>query len=107
MWGSPRLMFWRCWEAYEHLADAAGKPLSAAPARALTQCGRQTGDNGNGPVMILSLTGGLPAEAEGLIQCLNKVVAGNVAAPEVVVAKWFRQSVGVYILRGSCRAFHE
>ena len=57
--------------------------------------------------MIFESTGGVSAEAERVIKCLNKAVAGNTDASEAVVATRFWQRIGIDILRGSCRAFHR
>ena len=57
--------------------------------------------------MIFESTGGVSAEAERVIKCLNKAVAGNTDASEVVVATRFWQRIGIDILRGSCRAFQR
>ena len=57
--------------------------------------------------MIFESMGGVSAEAEGVIKCLNKAVAGNTDASEAVVATRFWQRIGIDILRGGCRAFHR
>ena len=57
--------------------------------------------------MIFESTGGVSAEAERVIKCLNKAVAENSDSSVEVVATRFWQRVGVDLLRGSCRAFHR
>ena len=102
-----------CPQAAGHLANAAGESLGAAEAYVKTKCGR--GDTERrcreaGVVfqaMIFESTGGVSAEAERVIKCLNKAVAGNTDASEVVVATRFWQRIGIDILRGSCRAFQR
>ena len=49
----------------------------------------------------------MSAEAERVLKCLNKAVAGNSDSPEVVVATRFWQRIGIDLLRGSSRAFHR
>ena len=57
--------------------------------------------------MIFESTGGVSAEAERVIKCLNKAVAGNSDSSEVVVATRFWQRIGVDLLRGNCRSFRR
>ena len=57
--------------------------------------------------MIFESTGGVSAEAERVVKCLNKAVAGNSDASEVVVATRFWQRIGIDLLRGNCRSFHR
>ena len=57
--------------------------------------------------MIFQSTGGVSAEAERVLKCLNKAVAGNSDSSEVVVATRFWQRIGIDLLRGSSRAFHR
>ena len=56
---------------------------------------------------FLKSFGGVSAEAERVLKCLDKAVAANTDTPEEVVALQFWQRVGVDILRGNCRAFHR
>ena len=49
----------------------------------------------------------MSAEAERVLKCLNKAVAVNSDASEVVVATRFWQRIGIDLLRGSCRAFRR
>ena len=57
--------------------------------------------------MIVESTGGVSAEAERVLKCLNKAVAGNSDSSEEVVATRFWQRIGIDLLRGSSRAFHK
>ena len=57
--------------------------------------------------MIFESTGGVSAEAERDLKCLNKAVAGNTDSSEEVVATRLWHRIGVDLLRGSCRAFHR
>jgi len=57
--------------------------------------------------MIFESTGGVSAEAERVLKCLNKVVAVNFDASEVVVATRSWQGIGIDILRAGCRAFQR
>ena len=57
--------------------------------------------------MIFEPTGGVCAEAERVLKCLNKAVAANSDTSEVVVATRPWQRVGVDLLRGGCRSFHR
>ena len=102
-----------CPQATGHLADTAGEPSGAAEAYVKVKCGRGDTERRCQEVgvvfqpMIFESTGGVSAEAERVIKCLNKAVAGNTDASEVVVATQFWHRIGVDILRGSCRAFHK
>ena len=95
-----------CPQAAGHLADAAGESLGAAEMYVKTKCGR--GDTERrcreaGVVfqaMILESMGGASAEAGRVIKCLNKAVAGNTDASEVVVATRFWQLIRIDILMG-------
>ena len=42
-----------------------------------------------------------------MLKCLNKAVAVNSDASEVVVATRFWQRIGIDLLRGNCRCFHR
>ena len=57
--------------------------------------------------MIFESTGGVSAEAERVLKCLNKAVAVNSDTSEVVVATRFWQRIGIDLLRGSARAFRR
>ena len=57
--------------------------------------------------MIFESTGGVSAEAEKVIECLNKAVAGNSDISEEIIATRFWQRIGVDLLRGACRSFHR
>ena len=57
--------------------------------------------------MIFESTGGVSVEAERVLKCLNKAVAGNSDSSEEVVATRFWQRIGVDLLRGSSRAFRR
>jgi len=102
-----------CPQAAGHLGVAAGEVLGAAEEYVRTKCAR--GDierrcQEAGIVfqpMIFESFGGASAEAEKVIKCLNKAVAGNSdTAPEVVATR-FWQRVSIDILRGNCRSFHR
>ena len=57
--------------------------------------------------MIFESSGGVSAEAERVIKCLNKAVAVNTDISEEVVATQFWHRVGVDLVRANCRAFHR
>ena len=57
--------------------------------------------------MIFEATGGVSAEAERVIKCLTKAVAGKSDVSEEIIATRFWQRVGVDLLRGACRSFHR
>ena len=57
--------------------------------------------------LIFESTGGVSAEAEKVLKCLNKAVAGNSDSSEVVVATRFWQRIGIDLVRGSSRAFRR
>ena len=57
--------------------------------------------------MIFESFGGVSAEAERVIKCLNKAVAVNTDISEEVVATQFWHRVGVDLVRANCRAFHR
>ena len=102
-----------CPQAAGHLDNAAAEPLGAAEDYVKTKCGR--GDTERrcreaGIVfqpMIFESTGGVSTEAERVLKCLNKAVAGNTYSSEVVVATRFWHRIGIDLLRGSTRAFHR
>ena len=102
-----------CPQAAGHLGNTAGGSLGAAEEYAKTKCAH--GDMERrcreaGIVfqpMIFESTGGVSAEAERVLKCLNKAVAVNSDASEVVVATRFWQRIGIDILRGGCRAFQR
>ena len=102
-----------CPQAAGHLDNAAGEPLGAAEEYVKAKCGR--GDTERrcraaGVVfqpMIFESTGGVSTEAERVLKCLNKAVAGNTDSSEVVVATRFWQRIGIDLLRGSSRAFRR
>ena len=102
-----------CPQAAGHLGNAAVEPLGAAEAYARTKCAR--GDierrcQEAGIVfqpMIFESTGGVSAEAERVIKCLNKAVAANSDVPDGIIATRFWQRIGVDLLRGACRSFHR
>ena len=102
-----------CPQANSHLNDAAMEPLGAAEEYAKTKC--QRGDMERrcreiGVVfqpMIFESTGGVSAEAERVIKCLNKAVAADPDSTVVVVATRFWQRIGIDLLRGNCRSFNK
>ena len=102
-----------CPQAAGHLANTAGGPLGAAEEYVKTKCARGETERRcleAGVVfqpMIFESTGGVSAEAERVLKCLNKAVAGNTDTSEVVVATRFWQRIGIDLLRGSCRSFHR
>ena len=57
--------------------------------------------------MIFESFGGVSAEAERVIKCLNKAVAVNTDISEEVVATQFWHRVGVDLVRANRRAFHR
>ena len=57
--------------------------------------------------MIFESFGGVSAEAERVIKCLNKAVAVNTDISEEVVATQFWHRVGVDLVRANCKAFHR
>jgi hypothetical protein len=102
-----------CPQAFGHLDASASAPLGAAEEYVKTKCARGETERRcreAGVVfqaMIFESTGGVSAEAERVIKCLNKAVAGNSDSSEVVVATRFWQRIGVDLLRGSCRSFRR
>ena len=102
-----------CPQAAGHLDNAAGEPLGAAEDYVKTKCGR--GDTERrcreaGVVfqpLIFESTGGVSAEAEKVLKCLNKAVAGNSDSSEVVVATRVWQRIGIDLVRGSSRVFRR
>jgi hypothetical protein len=102
-----------CPQAAGHLDNAAREPLGAAEEYVKTKCGRGETERRcreAGVVfqpMIFESTGGVSAEAERVLKCLNKAVAGNSDSSEEVVATRFWQRIGIDLLRGSSRAFHR
>jgi len=100
-----------CPQAIGHLDNTAGEPLGAAEEYVKTKCARGETERKcreAGVVfqpMIFESTGGVSAEAERVVKCLNKAVAGNSDSSEVVVATQFWHRIGVDLLRGSCRSF--
>ena len=102
-----------CPQAAGHLDNTARGSLGAAEEYAKAKCARgeierRCRDAGVVfQLMIFEFTGEVSAEAERVVKCLNKAVAGNFDASEVVVATRFWQRIGVDVLRGSCRAFQR
>jgi len=105
-----------CPQAAGHLDNAAREPLGAAEEYVKTKCGRGETERRCREVgvvfqpMIFESTGGVSAEAERVLKCLNKAVAGNSDSSEEVVATRFWQRIGVDLLRGddnNSRAFHK
>jgi hypothetical protein len=102
-----------CPQAAGHLDNAAQEPLGAAEDYVKTKCGRGEPERrcrDAGVVfqpMIFESTGGVSAEAERVVKCLNKAVAGNSDSSEVVVATRFWQRIGIDLVRGGSRAFHR
>jgi len=102
-----------CPQAMGHLDNTAGEPLGAAEEYVKTKCTRGETERKCGEAgvvfqpMIFESTGGVSAEAERVIKCLNKAVAVNLDTSEVVVATQFWQRIGVDLLRGSCRSFRR
>jgi len=102
-----------CPQAIGHLDASASAPLGAAEEYVKTKCARGETERRcreAGVVfqaMIFESTGGVSAEAERVIKCLNKAVAGNSDSSEVVVATRFWQRIGVDLLRGNCRSFRR
>ena len=84
-----------------------GKPrtfLRRRESRVLRRC-REAGVVFQ-PIIFESF-GGVSAEAERVIKCLNKAVAVNNDTSEQIVATQFWHRVGVDLLRANCRAFHR
>ena len=102
-----------CPQAAGHLGSAAAESLGAAEAYVKTKCARGEMERRcreAGVVfqpVIFESTGGVSAEAERVLKCLNKAVAVNSDASEAVVATRFWQRIGIDLLRGSCRAFQR
>jgi len=102
-----------CPQAAGHLDNTVGAPLGAAEDYVKTKCARGETERRcreAGVVfqpMIFESTGGVSAEAEKVIKCLNKAVAGNSDSSEVVVATRFWQRIGIDLLRGSSRSFRR
>jgi hypothetical protein len=102
-----------CPQAACHLGAASGERLGAAEKYVRTKCAR--GDierrcRDAGVVfqpLIFESFGGVSIEADKVLKCLNKAVAGNTDTSETFVATRFWQRIGVDILRGNCRAFHR
>ena len=98
---------------YHSLNDAARESLGAAEEYAKTKCRRGDMERRCREIgvvfqpMIFESTGGVSAEAERVIKCLNKAVAANSDSTEVVVATRFWQRIGIDLLRGNCRSFHR
>ena len=103
----------KCPQAIGHLDASASAPLGAAEEYVKTKCARGETERRcreAGVVfqaMIFESTGGVSAEAERVIKCLNKAVAGNSDSSEVVVATRLWHRIGIDLLRGSTRAFHR
>ena len=102
-----------CPQAAGHLGAAVQEPLGAAEAYARTKCARgdmerrcQQAGVVFQPLIFESL-GGVASEAERVLKCLNKAVAGNTDTSKEVVATQFWHRVSIDMLRGSCRAFHR
>ena len=102
-----------CPQAAGHVAAAAGEVLGAAESYVRTKCSRRQVEErcrAAGVVfqpMIFESTGGVSAEAERVLKCLNKAVAGNTDSSEDVIATRFWQRIGVDLLRGGSRAFQR
>ena len=102
-----------CPQAAVHLGNSARESLGAAEEYVKTKCTRGEIERRGLEVgvvfqpMIFESTGGVSAEAERVLKCLNKAVAVNSDASEVVVATRFWQRIGIDLLRGSCRAFRR
>ncbi len=102
-----------CPQAASHLGDTAARPLGAAEEYVKTKCARGDVERRCRAVgvtfqpIIFESTGGISVEGERVLKCLNKAVAVNSDASEVVVATRFWQRVGIDLLRGSCRSFHR
>ena len=102
-----------CPQALGHLDNSAGEPLGAAEEYVKTKCARGETERRCREAevvfqpMIFESTGGVSAEAEKVIKCLNKAVAGNSDSSEVVVATRFWQRIRIDLLRGNCRSFRR
>ena len=102
-----------CPQAMSHLDNAARESLGAAEEYVKTKCRRGDMERRCREIgvvfqpMIFESTGGVSAEAERVIKCLNKAVAANSDSTEVVVATRFWQRIGIDLLRGNCRSFHR
>ena len=100
-----------CPQAASHLGDAAGESLGAAEAYVRAKCERHLIERRcreAGVVfqpMIFESLGGVSAEAERVIKCLNKRVAANTESPEGEVATQFWHRVSIDIQRSGHRAF--
>ena len=102
-----------CPQATCHLADASQESLGAAEKYVRAKCSRGDMERRCREVgvtfqpMIFESFGGVSAEAERVIKCLNKAVAVNTDISEEVVATQFWHRVGVDLVRANCRAFHR
>ena len=102
-----------CPQATCHLADASQESLGAAEKYVRAKCARGDMERRCREVgvtfqpMIFESFGGVSAEAERVIKCLNKAVAVNTDISEEVVATQFWHRVGVDLVRANCRAFQR
>ena len=102
-----------CPQAVAHLGSTARESLGAAEEYVKTKCSRGDIERQCQEIgvvfqpMIFESTGGVSAEAERVVKCLNKAVAVNSDTSEVVVATRFWQRIGIDLLRGSARAFRR
>ena len=99
-----------CPQAASHLDVASAERLGAAEVYVRRKCGRADMERRCAqagvvfqPVIFESL-GGVSAEAEGVLKCVNKAVAVNTDSREGEVATQFWHRVGVDLLRGMHRA---
>ena len=98
-------------QAASHMGSAAQECLGAAEEYVRAKCGRAEMEarcRAAGVVfqaMIFESLGGVSAEAEQVIKCLNKAVAENTETPESEVATRFWQRISIDIQRSGHRGF--
>ena len=100
-----------CPQAASHPGEAATESLGAAESYVKQKCGRADTEercrvaNVRFQPMIFESLGGVSAEAEAVIKCLNKMVAENTDTPETEVATQFWRRLSIDIQRSGHRAF--
>ena len=96
-----------------HLGSTARESLGAAEEYVKTKCSRGDIERQCQEIgvvfqpMIFESTGGVSAEAERVVKCLNKAVAVNSDTSEVVVTTRFWQRIGIDLLRAVAGLFAD
>ena len=100
-----------CPQAAIHMRQAAAERLGAAEGYVKYKCGLRNVEERCRAVgvtfqpMIFESLGGVSAEAERVIKCLNKAVADNTDTPEAEVATLFWRRMSIDIQRSAHKAF--